>query len=88
MGRKSLIAVLAVGLAFVLTIIFQDALQHTMSLLLLTAVVLATSYGGLIPGLIATVCALMACAWILPPGHSMSVSYPGHVSLIASIPSM
>ena len=81
MGRKSLVAVLAVGIAFALTILFQDVLQHTMSLLLLTAVVLATSYGGLIPGLVATLCALMACAWVLPPVHSFGVSYPGHVSL-------
>lgn len=81
MGRKSLVAVLAVCLAFVLTISFKDSLQNTMSLLLITAVVLATSYGGLVPGLVATVCALIACAYVLPPSHSLSVSYPGHVSL-------
>ncbi|BAY07140.1 multi-sensor hybrid histidine kinase [Calothrix sp. NIES-2098] len=70
------VAVLAVGSALLLTILLQPLLSQTIFLLFFAAVAVSAWYGGMKPGLLATVLATIAVAYFFIPSTSSPLIYP------------
>jgi signal transduction histidine kinase len=77
------VAVAAVGAALALTAVLWPLIQPAVSPLFFAAVMVAAWYGGLGPGLVATVAATAASAYFfMPPLYSLEVGYDDVLRLV------
>ncbi|MBD3886989.1 PAS domain S-box protein [Phormidium tenue FACHB-886] len=80
------VALLSVALALAVSLLLSSFIQPTPLALFYMAVMLSAWYGGLKPGLVATVLSTLAINYFIPPYNSLSIANPGNlVRLGASV---
>jgi PAS domain S-box-containing protein len=76
--HKCLVAAILVAIALYLTLIFSQWLYPTLATLFFAAVAIATWYGGVRSGSLATVLSVLALNYFfVPPVHQFSITYFG-----------
>ncbi|BAZ20665.1 multi-sensor hybrid histidine kinase [Kalymmatonema gypsitolerans NIES-4073] len=76
------VAIITVLLALLLTRLLWPLQKLSIYPLFFAAVVVSSWYGGMEPGLVATVLSALACAYFFLLPHSLAVSLPGVVGLV------
>jgi PAS domain S-box-containing protein len=77
-SHKCLVAAILVAIALWLTLIFSQWLYPTLAMLFFAAVAIATCYGGVRSGSVATVLSVLALNYFfVPPVHQFSITYFG-----------
>jgi diguanylate cyclase (GGDEF)-like protein len=75
------LAVLLSALALLLTILLWPLMENSIFFLFVGAVAISAVYGGLGPGLVATLLSALASAFFLPLGYSLLISLEGALLL-------
>jgi PAS domain S-box-containing protein len=76
------VAIITVLLALLLTWLLWPLQKLSIYPLFFAAVVVSSWYGGMEPGLVATVLSALACAYFFLLPHSLAVSLPGIIGLV------
>ncbi|WP_017314134.1 ATP-binding response regulator [Mastigocladopsis repens] len=76
------VAIITVLLALLLTRLLWPLQKLTVYPLFFAAVMVSSWYGGMGPGLVATVLSALACAYFFLLPHSLAVSLPGIIGLV------
>jgi PAS domain S-box-containing protein len=73
------VALLSVALALAFSLLLGSFIQPTPLALFYVAVMVSAWYGGLKPGLVATVLSILAINYFIPPYNSLSIVNPGNL---------